>query len=61
MQAPTRQVKDHIVCVSGDDINWVSRTCKFGNQPVVQEAFLRIEYVNDFIRGTDVLLCIDKL
>ena len=57
LQAPTRKVKDHITFVSRQDINWSSRTSKFGNQPVVQEALLRTEYVNDFIRGTVVLLC----
>ena len=57
LQAPTRHVKDHVTYVSRDDIRWNSRTSKFGNHPVIQEAFLRTEYVNDFIRGTIVLLC----
>ena len=55
LQTPTRQIKDHLTYVSRDDIQWVSRISKFGNHPEVKEAFLRTEYVNDFIRGTGSL------
>ena len=51
LQSPCKQTKDHVTFVSRDDIRWESRQSKYGNKPIVQEAFLRTELVNDFIRG----------
>ena len=51
LQSPCKQTKDHVAFVTRDDIHWESRQSKFGNKPIVQEAFLQTELVNDFIRG----------
>lgn len=53
LQTPTRHKNDQtgLNFVSRDDVEWHTRTSSFGNKPQYQEAFLRTEYVNDFVRG----------
>ena len=53
VQAPAQRRNDQtgLNFVSRDDIQWQTRISSFGDKPEYQEAFLRTDLVNDFVRG----------